>query len=296
MTAVRANAYPGTAIHKGAIDCSANPNYPAADAGYLYRVSVAGKIGGGSGLNVEVGDLLLCNTDGTAAGTQAGVGASWTIIQANIDGAVVGPAAATDGAVAKFDGATGRLLKNGVVLGDSATKNVGTAAGTVAAGDDSRLNRYRKIFQWAFRMVAASITGAGDYTAGNAGTVQAPATVGQGALLVYLDPANGTKLRMAAAAAVNATAPGRTVIWGLYAIGTPVGGANVFDPTLGAVIAASQITFASGDLVAGAKLPETVTADFDCPAAGWYCLGVNASGAFTASSLVVTACRLEQKD
>jgi hypothetical protein len=50
-------------------------------------------------------------------------------------GDVVGPASATDGATALFDGTTGKLLKDGVVLGDSATRDVGTAAGTVAAGD-----------------------------------------------------------------------------------------------------------------------------------------------------------------
>lgn len=74
--------------YKGAIDASANPNYPAADAGATYRISVAGKIGGASGPNVEVGDLLICHVDGSSSGTQAGVGANWDIIQTNIDGAV----------------------------------------------------------------------------------------------------------------------------------------------------------------------------------------------------------------
>jgi hypothetical protein len=32
-------------VFKGGIDCSANPNYPAADAGWTYKVTVAGKIG-----------------------------------------------------------------------------------------------------------------------------------------------------------------------------------------------------------------------------------------------------------
>lgn len=73
-------------VFKGVIDCSANPNYPAADAGYVYRVSVAGKIGGAAGPNVEVGDILTCIVDGSAAGTHAAVGANWTIMQTNIDG------------------------------------------------------------------------------------------------------------------------------------------------------------------------------------------------------------------
>jgi hypothetical protein len=75
-------------VLKGAIDCSGNPNYPAADAGDEYRVSVAGKIGGASGAVVEAGDVLLCWVDSTASGNQATVGANWAIIQLNIDGAV----------------------------------------------------------------------------------------------------------------------------------------------------------------------------------------------------------------
>ena len=75
-------------VFKGVIDCSANPNYPAADRGWTYRVSVAGKIGGGSGPNVEVGDIIICQTDSTASGNHATVGSAWGIIQVNIDGAV----------------------------------------------------------------------------------------------------------------------------------------------------------------------------------------------------------------
>lgn len=70
-------------IFKGVIDCSANPNYPAADAGNLYKVSVAGKIGGASGVTVEIGDTLYCITDATASGDQATVGAHWNIAEAN---------------------------------------------------------------------------------------------------------------------------------------------------------------------------------------------------------------------
>lgn len=75
-------------VFKGVIDCSGNPNYPAADRGWTYRASVAGKIGGASGVPVEVGDLILCLTDGTLAGNQAAVGSNWSVIQTNIDGAL----------------------------------------------------------------------------------------------------------------------------------------------------------------------------------------------------------------
>lgn len=79
-------------VFKGILDCSANPNYPAADRGHTYRVSVTGKIGGAAGVNVEAGDILICLTDGTATGNQATVGAAWGVIQANLDGALLSTA------------------------------------------------------------------------------------------------------------------------------------------------------------------------------------------------------------
>lgn len=77
---------------RGVIDCAANPNYPKADAGDVYIVSVAGKIGGAAGPHVEAGDLLVCKSDGTAAGTHAAKGSAWGIVQANLHQAVLGAA------------------------------------------------------------------------------------------------------------------------------------------------------------------------------------------------------------
>jgi hypothetical protein len=85
--------------YEGAIDCSANPNYPAADAGHTYKISVAGKIGGGSGVNVQVGDTIICSVDASAAGNHATVGANWVILQNNLE------AASSAEANAKSDGA-----------------------------------------------------------------------------------------------------------------------------------------------------------------------------------------------
>jgi len=99
-------------VFKGVIDCSANPNYPAADAGHVYKVSVAGKIGGASGTNVEVGDSIYCITDSTASGTQAGVGANWVILQTNVDGAVTGPASSTSANIPTFNGTTGKVIQD----------------------------------------------------------------------------------------------------------------------------------------------------------------------------------------
>ncbi|HET8744312.1 MAG TPA: hypothetical protein VFM98_01815 [Ramlibacter sp.] len=99
-------------VFKGLIDCSASPNYPAADRGHTYRVSVAGKIGGASGVVVEAGDFAVCLDDGTPAGNQATVGTHWGVFQANIDGAVTGPTSATSGNFATFSGASGKVIQD----------------------------------------------------------------------------------------------------------------------------------------------------------------------------------------
>jgi len=114
-------------VYKGVIDCSTNPNYPAADAGHLYKVSVAGKIGGVAGIEVVVGDDVLCTVDGSASGDQATVGANWNIIHASNSGNVVGPGSSTDNAVARFDGTTGKVVQNsGVTIDDTGSVNIPT--------------------------------------------------------------------------------------------------------------------------------------------------------------------------
>lgn len=66
------------------IDCSGNPDYPAANKGDSYKVSVAGKIGGANGVSVEIGDLLIASVD-TPSGDHAAVGSNWGIYQTNLD-------------------------------------------------------------------------------------------------------------------------------------------------------------------------------------------------------------------
>lgn len=133
-------------VFKGSTDCSANPNYPAADRGHTYRVSVAGKIGGASGVNVEAGDLFICLTDSTASGTQAAVGANWTIAQANLDGAVIGPASVTDSHFTQFDGITGKLIKGGIALDTD---------GTLAGNSDTRLASQKAVKTYADSLAAS---------------------------------------------------------------------------------------------------------------------------------------------
>jgi hypothetical protein len=104
-------AYLDPLLYKGVIECSGNPNYPAADAGNTYIVSVSGKIGGASGKVALVGDMLICNHDGSPAGDEATVGTYWNIITVNT-GAVIGPASSTDGDILLFDGTTGKIAKD----------------------------------------------------------------------------------------------------------------------------------------------------------------------------------------
>lgn len=64
----------------GVINASTNPNYPAANKGDLYFISVAGLIGGGAGAAVGAGDYVVCFVNGSAAGNQATVGANWGVV------------------------------------------------------------------------------------------------------------------------------------------------------------------------------------------------------------------------
>ena len=115
-------------VYKGTIDCSTNPDYPTADAGWMYIASIAGKIGGASGTDVEVVDMIICNTDGTVSGNQATVGQYWNVIQKNIVGAVTGPASSVSNNVVFFDGTTGKIIKDsGLTLSGSNTGDETTA-------------------------------------------------------------------------------------------------------------------------------------------------------------------------
>lgn len=124
VTAAVAAAVAGGVNYKGSIDCSANPNYPAASQGDMYVVSVAGKIGGASGEPVQAGDFIFCNTT-NGGGDQATVGADFDVVQGNIDlealagaGLVVSGAALdvnADGVTIEINGSNQVVIKAGGV-------------------------------------------------------------------------------------------------------------------------------------------------------------------------------------
>lgn len=75
------------------------------EAGWTYKVATAGTY---AGIVCEVGDMIICVADGTAANN-----AHWTVVQNNIDGAVTGPTSATVGNIATFSNANGKVVQDG---------------------------------------------------------------------------------------------------------------------------------------------------------------------------------------
>ena len=124
--------YNDAMIFKGTLAGTSSTTYtPAADCGHTYKVSAAGKI---NGINVEVGDLLICTTDNTSAATSSNVNTvktNWAIIQTNIDGAVIGPASSTANHIVVFDGETGKLIKGSGITISTATPASGATDTTV---------------------------------------------------------------------------------------------------------------------------------------------------------------------
>lgn len=137
--------------YKGVIDASSNPNYPEADAGDTYKISVAGKVGGASGAVVQVGDMIVCTDDGSAGGTQAEVGSEWNIIQANIDGAVTGPASSVDNNFATFNSTSGKVIKDSGLSLDTDD--------TLAADSDSRIPTQQAVKGYVDTEIAGAATG-----------------------------------------------------------------------------------------------------------------------------------------
>ena len=112
---MNAFTYNDAMIYKGVVN--SNNDLPATHKqGWTYKVGTAGTY---VGKTCEVGDMILCNTDGTSASDS-----HWDIVQTNIDGAVTGPASATDAHVAVFDGTTGKIIKDsGYTIGKSVPSN-----------------------------------------------------------------------------------------------------------------------------------------------------------------------------
>ena len=96
-------------VFKGVVNSNADLPDGSTDAkkylvGWTYKVGTAGTY---VGQKCEVGDMIIANKDWEEGATPA---SDWDIIQANIDGAVTGPASSTDAHVAIFDGTSGKVI------------------------------------------------------------------------------------------------------------------------------------------------------------------------------------------
>lgn len=101
MAAADAMRYKGTLGTGGTITA-----LPASHkVGDSYKVITAGTY---AGQKCEVGDMVICVTAGSTANN-----AHWTVVQANVDGAVTGPTSAVSGRVAVFNGTTGKVIEDG---------------------------------------------------------------------------------------------------------------------------------------------------------------------------------------
>jgi hypothetical protein len=102
-----AMVFKGTVGAGGTLEIAAFNSLATYNAGWTYRVITAGTI---KGKVCEVGDLIVAMVDRTGTGN---VDADWTVIQANLDGAVTSTAGTvTDSQIVVWDGTSGKIVKN----------------------------------------------------------------------------------------------------------------------------------------------------------------------------------------
>ena len=112
IAAADAMIYKGTIGTGGTVTSLPNTH----STGWTYKVITAGTY---AGMACNVGDMIICLTDGTAANNS-----HWTVIEGNIDGAVIGPVSSVNAHVAVFDGATGKVIKDsGYTIASSVPSN-----------------------------------------------------------------------------------------------------------------------------------------------------------------------------
>jgi len=157
---------------KGSTDASANPNYPAASKGDVYIITVAGKVGGGSGKSVEVSDTVVAIAD-NAGGSEASVGTSWIVLEHNLVGALLAANNLSDLAnpvtACTNLGVGERLLYTGSLAGDTAKNfpNVFTAAYRVYIIEVIALTISSDSDVTLQPSVAGTVVGSGYYTMGD---------------------------------------------------------------------------------------------------------------------------------
>ena len=107
IAANQAMVFKGTVGTGGTLTIAAFNALTTYSTGWTYTVTQAGTLRG----NVcETGDTIIAVASRSGSGA---ADADWTVVQANLDGIVIGPTSATDASIAVFDATTGRLIKDG---------------------------------------------------------------------------------------------------------------------------------------------------------------------------------------
>ncbi|WP_454888652.1 hypothetical protein [Sphingobium indicum] len=195
-------AVAGLLEYKGDVDCSANPNYPAAEKGDSYVVTVAGRIGGASGKLVDVGDFIVARAD-NAGGTEATVGASWFVLEHNLAGALL-------------------AANNLADVANPATARANIGAGTVTSVDASG-GTTGLTFSGGAITGSGTLTLGGTLSAANGGTGQTSYTVGD--ILVASSTSALSKLAgVAIGNALLSGGVGAAPSWGKIGLTTHVSG------------------------------------------------------------------------
>ena len=102
--------------------------------GWTYKVITAGTY---AGYSCEVGDMIICIKDGTSEENS-----DWTVVQSNIDGAVIGPSSSANNHIAVFSGTTGKAIRSsGIVASSAAATQSGTALTLVTTGEKYTWNK-----------------------------------------------------------------------------------------------------------------------------------------------------------
>lgn len=102
IIAADAMRYRGTLGEGGTITAIPTDNVRSGDT---YKVITASEY---AGHVCEIGDMIIALEDIETGSTDE----NWTVVQANIDGAVTGPVSAVAENIAVFDGATGKVIKD----------------------------------------------------------------------------------------------------------------------------------------------------------------------------------------
>ena len=124
------------------IDASVNPDYPVANVGDAYPITVDGHMGGANGPLVKVGDMVLCTTENTTAGDHAAVGSNFIILERNQDLATTDiPGLVKFATAAEITAGTSTTAVPSVADVTSmidSNSGAGTYATTIASGNTSK--------------------------------------------------------------------------------------------------------------------------------------------------------------